>query len=253
MEDVSQTKDVQNQDQNLDIDLDQALETMRSRFVFQKKFIATLSFIIFFCGVTAVLYSVFIFHNNLFNRLRYMTFNATIFSSISSLVVGIVCIWEIVTDKEMTVPLFYYLRLSSAVTEFVVFSVVMFGLLPIVNDSPDITSYTGIMMHLVVPPLVMISFILNETPRGTMTPWRAFQGTWFITLYSLVMLCIFGTGILPASMAPYSFLDFEHSSVGFIISCVLGVYFVGYCISWLLIRMNRAGYWLWYRNASKTK
>ena len=127
---------------------------------------AVVSFLIVLPGVSAILYSIFVRHKNLFNRLRYMTFDGTIHTGLISLVSGFVFLRERKTYSEVTNRKVYFLRLSSAVTEFVIFAVVMFGLTPLVPDNPDVSTYTGICMHLIIPALMLWSFIFNDAPIG---------------------------------------------------------------------------------------
>ena len=90
------------------------------RYRLKKRFNAAVCFVIVFCGISAILWSVFIFHNNLINRLRYMTFDGTIFTTVTSLLCGIACMTEAKYDFEVTNRHIYFLRLSSATTEFVI-------------------------------------------------------------------------------------------------------------------------------------
>ena len=62
-----------------DKEIDEFSEWFSSRYILKKRVNEFICFFIAFCGTTAVLYSMFIFHNTLFDRLRYMTFWGTIF------------------------------------------------------------------------------------------------------------------------------------------------------------------------------
>ena len=235
------------------VDLDEFQARFDRRYIIKKRINAVLCLFIALCGTSSVLYSVFVNGKNLIDRLRYMTFNATIFTTLICLVFAIACLVEAAEGTEITRRWIYFLRLSSAATEVVVFAVVMFGLTPLVEDLPDVTSYTGVMMHLVVPFATVVSFVFNDAPIGRLRPLEPLHGTWFITCYAVVMLFLFGTGILPSSAAPYTFLDFEHSSLRFILLCALGVYFVGYVISWLLSELNRKLSWIWFYDLTGAK
>lgn len=103
------------------MNLDAIDKKFRKRYVIKKVFNGILCLLTAFSGFSAVLYSVFIFKSNLFDRLRYMTFNGTIFTSIISLIFAFVSCFEILKDTELTSRNVYYMRLSSAVTEFVIF------------------------------------------------------------------------------------------------------------------------------------
>lgn len=82
---------------------------------------------------------------------------------------------------------------------------------PLVSDNPDVSSYPGIMMHLVVP-----------------------------------LTTVFATEKLPSEKAPYSFLDFENTTTSFKLICMAGIYAGGYFVSWLLMRLNMRLSWVWF-------
>ncbi len=102
-------------------DIDEFGKQFSKRYILKKKVNAVLCFFIAFCGTTAVLYSRFIFQNALFDRLRYMTFWGTIFTSVISFIFGIVCFAEAYRETEVTYRHVYFVRLSSATTESVIF------------------------------------------------------------------------------------------------------------------------------------
>lgn len=242
--------------QNLKVtesELEEFSRRFSRRYIFKKKVNAILCFFIALCGTTAVLYSKFIFHNALFDRLRYMTFWGTIFTSAVSLIFGIVCIAEAAKETEVTARWAYFLRLSSATTELVIFAVVMFGLTPLVPDQPDITSYPGIMMHLVVPTTTVMSFILNDSPIGRPKPPEPLIGTSFVAIYAAVMMTLFGTGTIGSERAPYSFLDFENTTASFKVKCLAGVFAVGYLVAWMMMRLNMKLSWIWFIDIKKAK
>lgn len=235
------------------VDLEAFERQFSRRYRIKKIVNAIISFVIVFCGVTSVLYSIFIFHNNLFNRMRFMTFDGTLFTTMISLLSGIVFLREAKDGTEVTNRNVYFLRLSAATTEFVIFTVVMVGLTPLVPDLPDVTSYTGIMMHLVIPTLMVTSFVINDAPIGKLKPLEPFYGTMYITLYALIMFVLFGLRILPSSLAPYSFLDFDNTGWGFKLICLTGIYIVGYNISLALASLNHTLSWIWFYNFRKLR
>ncbi len=240
-------------DYSRNIELDRFQEQFEKRYRLKKKVNVVLCLGIVFCGVTAVLYSVFVNHMNLFNRLRYLTFNGTIFTTIVSLIFAVVSIAEARFTTEVTLAPVYFLRLSSAATELVIMVIVMIGLLPVVPDQPDITSYTGIMMHLVIPPATVLSFSFNDAPIGKLKPLEPLYGTWFITIYAVVMLILFGMEILPAEMAPYSFLDVRHHSLLFTVAFLGGIYMIGYVLALFLSFVNRKLSWLWFYDPKRRR
>lgn len=229
------------------MDLDVYLQKFNQRYALKKRVNSVVSVVIAICGISALLYSVFVNHMDLFDRLRYMTFNTTILSIVLSVIFAALCIFEAATGYEMTYRPVYFLRLACATTEVIVFAVVMFGLLPVVPDTPDVTSYTGIMMHLVVPPLMVLCFLFNDAPVGRLKPLEPLYGSVFITIYWVVMAILMLTGVLTSEQAPYSFLDFEHSSIGFILACMAGVYAIAYLAAAGLAKLNMKLSWIWFK------
>lgn len=227
-------------------DLEEFQQSFRRRYIFKKTINMLMSSFIVFCGITAILYSVFVNHMNLFDRLRYMTFDGTIFTTIISFIFTIVCLIEAVYETEATSRFVFFMRLSSATTEFIIFCVVMVGLTNLVPDHPDITTYTGIMTHLVIPITTLICFIFNDAPLGKFKPLEPFFGTWFITIYAVIMTTLLLSGIIPYELAPYSFLDFKHTPFLFSLACLIGIYVVGYHVSLLLILINQKMTWIWF-------
>ena len=236
-----------------DLDINEFSERFSRRYILKKRVNALLCFFIALCGTSAVLYSRFIFHNALFDRLRYMTFWGTIFTSAVSFIFGIVCIIEAKKETEVTYRWVYFLRLSSATTEAVILSVVMIGLMQIVPDNPDITSYPGFMMHLVVTTTTIASFLLNDSPLGKPKGLEPFKGTIFLATYAVVMTILFGTGTLGSERAPYSFLDFDHTSLLFRLLSLVCIFAIGYVVSWLLMRLNMKLSWIWFYDLKRAK
>jgi hypothetical protein len=65
------------------------------------------------------------------------------------------------------------------------------------------------------------------------------------------MFVLFGFRILPSSLAPYSFLDFDNTGWGFKLICLTGIYIVGYNISLALASLNNLMSWVWFYDFSK--
>lgn len=240
--------EIQEQTIKQQINIDTIIERFNQRYIIKKRINAIICFFIAICGVSAVLYSIYVNGMVLIDRLRYMTFNATIFTSIVSFIFAIICLVEASERFEVTNRGAYFLRLSSAVTELIVLSVALFGLTSLVPDHPDVTSFTGCIMHIIIPIVTVLSFILNDAPIGKLKPWELLYGTGFTTIYVFVMFLLFKSGKLKPSQAPYSFMNFEKASVGYILSCLFGVYFVGCISAAFLSYLNRKYSWIWFRH-----
>lgn len=232
---------------------DEYLIEFNKRYAYKKRVNAFICFLITICGISAILYSVFVFHNSLFNRLRYMTFWGTIHTSFISYIFGNICLYEARHQTELTYRWAYFLRLSSATTELVIFVIVLIGLSPLVPDNPDITSYPGIMMHLIIPFLTLLSFIFNDPPIGKLKIYEPLYGMTFISIYALVMVIVFRFDILSYELAPYSFLDFQNTTIGFRLLCFIVIYTVGYFVSKLLAYLNSKLSWVWLIGLNKRR
>jgi len=205
-----------------------------------------ISFVIFFACVIATYDSVVVRHYDLFDRLRYMTWLSSIYTAILSLLCGIVNLIELITDTELTSRFVYFTRLSCATNEMVVLMVVLYGLLPSVPDHPDFNSVTGFIMHVFMPVLTPLSFVFNDAPIGKLKPMEVFHGTWFITLYAVVMIPLIMTGVIPREKVPYSFLLVQDHSLLYDIVVACAIYTIGYMMSAFLSWMNRKLSWVWF-------
>ena len=234
-------------------DIDQFSKEFSRRYKRKKRINALLCLFIAFSGFSAVLYSKYVFGNLIIDRLRYMTFWGTIFTSIVSLIFAIVCTMEGVTETEVTYKPVYFLRLSSATTEALIFILVIIALTPAIPDTPDITSYPGFIMHFVVPSATVLSFVLNDPPFGKPNKVEPLRGTVFIGIYATVMTILFGGGLLPSDEAPYFFLNFDHTSRGFRITFLIIIFVLSYGISRGLMKLNMKLSWIWFYNIRKKR
>lgn len=238
------------------LDIDRITSEFNKRYKLKKNINGIFNLVIFIFGISSLIYAEMIWNFNLILHMRYMTYTSTMFTTAVSLFTFLTCGFEAEKSTEVTSRAVYFLRLSAALTESVVMAVVLFGLTPLVEDVPDISTYTGVMMHLVIPPMTVLSFIYNEAPIGKLKWHEPLFGTWCITLYAVAMVIVFGTGILPSELAPYSFLDFEHHSIWYTLICAVVIYVVAYFIALLLSKLNMSGSWIWFkgiRPASKKK
>jgi len=235
------------------ISLEEFQARFRRRYILKKSINMLASSFIVFCGVTAILYSIYIEDSNFLDCLRFMTFDGSVYTIIISAVFTVTCVYEAVYETENTSRLVYFMRLSSAVTEFVIFAVVIFGLSPLVPDQPDIVTYTGFMMHIMIPAVTILCFIFNDAPIGKVSKLEPLHGSWYITIYAVITTFLFGFRILPPEKAPYSFLDFEHSSIFFSLSCLIGIYITAYLIAIVLIKANRKLSWIWFSDREKIR
>lgn len=231
---------------------EKSLVAIQKQLRIKKKVNIFLCYTIFVLGVMAIVYRV---NNNGGNfHFEEMTVNGTIFASVFALAYAVVNHIEIAKDKEFECKALYYLRLSSAVTEFIIVLVVFIGLLPFTPDSPLILRFDMAIMHLILPILTIVSFVFHDPPIGKLKPLERCYGLTFLFLYSVgITLCIL-TGLLPQENIPYSFLEFYTRPIWYTVSYGALIYLGGYLLSWLFSELNRKNAWIWFRGvASKAK
>ena len=199
-------------------------------------------------GITAVIYKVN-YEGGFWTCFREMTVNGTVFSTIVAGILIVVNTWELLRRKEIIIPMVYYMRLSSVVTETIIFIVVLIGYIfqnYLPDDNPVFFRYDMLMMHVLVPALVIISFCVNDPPVNVDKKWKRLYGAFFITLYAIVIISLILAYVIPENKIPYSFLNVRNTSIVFIAFCFVMIYAICYLLSWLYIWLNKRLYWLSY-------
>ena len=157
-------------------------------------------------------------------------------------------------NTELTRRSVYYLRLSSAVAESVIFIVVLFSQLPIFPEHlPIFDRYDSFVMHVLVPMLGIESFVINDLPIGRLKPRQRWQGTWFVSCYALTILTLIGTGVLPPELIPYPFLNYRENGWGLFLAAFVFIYGCGYLMAWGISEANRKLSWLWFKDIDRGK
>lgn len=223
-----------------------ALDEFRMRYRRKKIVNSVISLVIVVLGITSFLYGLKLEPG--VTIFRWMTVDGTLFTTLSSAVFVIVYIIEISRHTEMTLVPVYYARLSSAVAESVIFIVVIFSHLPFFEESlPIFDRYDSFIMHLVIPILTVASFILNDSPIGKLRGFERLHGTWFVTIYAVVIFIMIHNNILTTDLIPYFFLDYRHESIWILIIAFVFIYGTGYLMSWRISEWNRKLSWKWFK------
>lgn len=234
-------------------ELERSEKIFKKRRKLKKQVNMIVSFVIFFACVLAIYNSIVVRHYNLADRLRYMTWLSSIYTALLCFICGFVNLIELYYDSEVTSRLVYFMRLSCSTNELVVLLVVIYGLLPIVPDHPDFTSVTGFIMHVFMPLLTPLSFAFNDAPIGKLKWYEPFHGTWFITLYALIMIPMILSGALPREKVPYSFLLINEHSIFYNIAVFIAIYGIGYLLALFLSKLNRRLSWVWFKDIARNR
>lgn len=230
--------------------LENLLKKFKKRYRRKKYTNLIVSFLIVIFGFSSFIYGLqFEPHITVF---RFMTVDGTLFTTLGSLIYILVNIIEVRNNTELTSISVYYIRLSSAVAEMVIFLVVIFSHLPFFSESiPVMERYDLFIMHAVIPPLTMVSFAINDSPIGKLKPLNRWHGTWFITIYAVIILTFVVTGILETALIPYFFLDVIHNPLWLSAVAFIFIYGAAYLMAWFLSELNRRLSWLWFKNFAK--
>lgn len=228
-------------------DCDEVWKTFERRYLYKKITNICISALIVFLGVSSFLFgwqlepSVTIF--------RYLTVDGTVFTTIGAAVFIVANLIELIFHTEVTRTSVYFIRLSAAVAEAVIFIVVLFSQLPIFSEHLPINDrYDSFVMHVLIPVLGVTSFLINDSPIGKLTRIQRWRGTWFVTFYAVNILALIASERLPAELIPYFFLDYRNVHWSIVAFAAVFVYTVGYLMSWRISEWNRRLSWLWFKN-----
>jgi hypothetical protein len=177
---------------------------------------------------------------------RFMTINGTVFTSIISLITAVISLAEIIKGEDIKLEKFYFLRLTSVVTESIIAIVILMSLFPFIPDKPDILKYDSFNMHVIIPILTIVSFLIAEPPSDKIKPIMRFNGSALITIYSVIIVSLILWGVIPQSEIPYSFLEVNTRPLWYILLAGVIIYAGAYFLSWGYIELNKRVAKSWY-------
>lgn len=209
-----------------------------------------ISMLIAVLGITSFLYGLRL--ESIATIFRWLTVDGAMFTTISAIVCIAVNLVEVLRNTELTRRWAYYLRLSSAVAESVIFAVVLFSQLPVFPEHlPIFDRYDSFVMHVLIPVLCIESFLINDPPIGKLKPGQRWQGTWYVTYYAINILTLIATGLLPPELIPYPFLNYKENGWLVFFGAFVFVYGCGYLLAWGISEGNRKLSWLWFKNIAR--
>ena len=203
-----------------------------------------LSALLFAVGASALVVSAASEKEGFWLAFRYMTMNGTVFTTLTALFLTIACAAELRTGRSLRKRL-YYFRLCAAVTECIIAAVILLSFFPFVPDKPELLTYDSFCMHVIMPLLTILSFLLNPSPAEWVPPLKRLGCAWLITLYAAVVTALILTGAIPQDKIPYSFMDFRTQPLSYSICIGCFVYSFAYVLSVWLTNGNRRMARLW--------
>ena len=233
-------------------DYDEVQAAFDRRYRRKKMTNLAISLLIVALGVSSFLYGLRL--ESIRTIFRWMTVDGTVFTTLGALLFVAVNLVEMLAHTEMTRVPVYYVRLSSAVVESVVFIVVMFSQLPFFTEHlPICDRYDSFVMHVLIPILGVASFLINDSPIGKLSAAKRWHGTWFVTFYAVTILTLIEIGKLPPNLIPYFFLDYRQNGWGIFLSAFAFVYGSAYLMAWRLSEWNRRLSWLWFKGIARVE
>ena len=166
---------------------------------------------------------------------RFMTVIGTLYTTLLS---GVVFAVTLRNRDRADTPLFF-LRLCAAVSECVIAIVILLLFLPFIPDSTDIFRFDSFVMHVAIPLLTVISFVVCARPAGDMPPLTHFNGSWLLVVYSAVVTALIITGVMPTEDIPYSFLEIRTRPLWYVLLSAGIIFGTAYFLSFLLSAVNR--------------
>ena len=217
------------------------------RFKYKKQLNILISLTISVLGFCSFFISVIRDMNwDFLSDFRFMTINGTVFTSIISLITAVISLAEIIKGEDIKLEKFYFLRLTSVVTESIIAIVILMSLFPFIPDKPNILKYDSFNMHVIIPILTIISFLIAEPPSDKIKPIMRFNGSALITIYSVIIVSLILWGVIPQKDIPYSFLEVNTRPLWYILLAGVIIYAGAYFLSWGYIELNKKISKSWY-------
>lgn len=217
------------------------------RFKYKKQLNILISLTISVLGFCSFFISVIRDMNwDFLSDFRFMTINGTVFTSIISLITAVISLAEIIKGEDIKLEKLFFLRLTSVVTESIIAIVILMSLFPFIPDKPNILKYDSFNMHVIIPILTIVSFLIAEPPSEKIKPIMRFNGSALITIYSVIIVSLILWGVIPQSEIPYSFLEVNTRPLWYILLAGVIIYTGAYFLSWGYIELNKKISKSWY-------
>ena len=205
------------------------------------------SIIIVVLGVSSVLF-IFRHDGDGWLTFRWLTVDGTVFTTVLSVVFIVIDISDFLNLSEHSSTFVYFARLAASVAEGLIMIVVLISQLPFFSEHMHILRYDMFNMHILIPLLMIASFVLNDPSIGKLRFLQKLHGTWYVSLYAAIIITLILTGIIPTERIPYFFLDVTHLPLLDLLTYFVMIYAIAISLSHLLSYLNRKLSWLFLRD-----
>ena len=229
------------------MDMDAALRELDIRYRKKKRLNLALSFLILFLGISALRH-LFSLDNEGILAFRWMTVDGTVYTLLMTAFFAGVKVVELAKKTELTRRPVYFARLSAAVAESLILTVVLISRLPVFPEHMHLARYDMCCMHLLIPLLAVTSFVLNDSPLGKLKFREMLAGTSFVLFYAPCLVALVGSGVIAGDMIPYFFLDYRHLPAPAFLGYWTAIFALSLLFSGGLAHLNRKLYWRWFKD-----
>lgn len=168
---------------------------------------------------------------------RMFTNDGNIFSAAAALICGIYCIFR-TSNSKSAARIVYCLRLMSAVSEIIIFIIVVAVLMPMGMRSL-LSGYSMLVLHAVAPLITAVSFLALD-PGPEDTGKRTFiYGGLPVLVYGVTVLILCLTKVWTGYMIPYPFFRVYDNPVWLTVAALAGIIGATLLLSFALDRIKR--------------
>ncbi|MCB9498706.1 MAG: hypothetical protein H6687_02320 [Bacillales bacterium] len=169
---------------------------------------------------------------------RMFTNDGNIYTVIVSVIFVVTNVILLINKKENLPRFIHVLRLSSAVTEAVIFLVVVIILLPS-SGLFLLQGFSMLVLHVIVPILSVLSFLLFENYPKKAQLTGTILGSLPVVLYGVIAITLVILKVWTGFQIPYPFLMVYSNPVWLTILYIVGIFGGTFGLSFLLSFLNR--------------
>lgn len=229
--------------------IEQIEENFKKQYEKKKRLNLLISLIVVILGIFSVIY-IWNYDKEGILTFRWMTVDGTIYTSVMAFAFIVISLVELKKYTEVTSKRLYFMRLSSAVAESLIIVVVLLSQLPMSPTHMHILRPDMFCMHIIIPILTVVSFVVNDSPVGRLGKLKRLNGLWFVTFYAIVMTALILEGVIADEEVPYFFLDIQNMPALRAVECYVVLYAMAYTLTCILYRLNKKLSWMWFRGVT---
>jgi len=171
-----------------------------------------INIIILILGISSIIIEIsktFLYKDNFYGEFydvfRYFTIDGNLYTIITIIIL-------LINWKNNNNKFLYFLSLSSVISEFIIFIVVMFIIVPF-SGVIYINSYTGMSLHIFIPILIAFRFLYCEFKNNDNSILLKLSGAFPILIYGIIISILISFKIIENNKIPYEFLNYHNNPI----------------------------------------